>query len=232
MMAAAAPAFIALRNLRKHYTEGDQQRVIFADLDLDIGRGELVALLGQSGSGKSTLLNLLGGIDLPDAGQIRISDRLLTALSEVERTRFRRRHIGFVFQFFNLIPTLTVAENLLLPLELNGLAAPDQRERALELLDQVGLGDRRASFPERLSGGEQQRLALARALVHGPWLLLADEPTGNLDAATGERILELLLTLHRQAETTMVMVTHSREVAARADRILMLDNGRIRELNP
>jgi len=108
----------------------------------------------------------------------------------------------------------------------------DQRERALELLDQVGLGDRRASFPERLSGGEQQRLALARALVHGPWLLLADEPTGNLDAATGERILELLLTLHRQAETTMVMVTHSREVAARADRILMLDNGRIRELNP
>jgi len=232
MMAAAAPAFIALRNLRKHYTEGDQQRVIFADLDLDIGRGEFVALLGQSGSGKSTLLNLLGGIDLPDAGQIRISDRLLTALSEVERTRFRRRHIGFVFQFFNLIPTLTVAENLLLPLELNGLAAPDQRERALELLDQVGLGDRRASFPERLSGGEQQRLALARALVHGPWLLLADEPTGNLDAATGERILELLLTLHRQAETTMVMVTHSREVAARADRILMLDNGRIRELNP
>ena len=225
-------AFIALRNLRKHYTEGDQQRVIFADLDLDIGRGEFVALLGQSGSGKSTLLNLLGGIDLPDAGQIRISDRLLTALSEVERTRFRRRHIGFVFQFFNLIPTLTVAENLLLPLELNGLAAPDQRERALELLDQVGLGDRRASFPERLSGGEQQRLALARALVHGPWLLLADEPTGNLDAATGERILELLLTLHRQAETTMVMVTHSREVAARADRILMLDNGRIRELNP
>ena len=221
-----------LRNLRKHYTEGDQQRVIFTDLNLNIGRGEFVALLGQSGSGKSTLLNLLGGIDLPDAGQIRISDRLLTALSEVERTRFRRRHIGFVFQFFNLIPTLTVAENLLLPLELNGLATPDQRDRALELLDQVGLGDRRASFPERLSGGEQQRLALARALVHGPWLLLADEPTGNLDAVTGERILELLLVLHRQAETTMVMVTHSREVAARADRILMLDNGQIRELHP
>ena len=232
ILIVTTPAFIALRNLRKHYTEGDQQRIIFADLNLDIGRGEFVALLGQSGSGKSTLLNLLGGIDLPDAGQIRISDRLLTALSEVERTRFRRRHIGFVFQFFNLIPTLTVVENLLLPLELNGLATPDQRERALELLDQVGLGDRRASFPERLSGGEQQRLALARALVHGPWLLLADEPTGNLDAATGERILELLLALHRQAETTMVMVTHSREVAARADRILMLDNGRIRELNP
>jgi putative ABC transport system ATP-binding protein len=226
---ASSPPFITIRNLRKHYTEGDQQRIIFADLTLDIGRGEFVALLGPSGSGKSTLLNLLGGIDLPDAGQIRISDRMLTALSEVERTRFRRRHIGFVFQFFNLIPTLTVEENLLLPLELNGLATPERRDRALELLDHVGLGNRRASFPERLSGGEQQRLALARALVHGPWLLLADEPTGNLDAATGERILELLLTLHRQAETTMVMVTHSQDVAARADRILELDAGQIRE---
>ncbi|MBS1221956.1 MAG: transporter, ATP-binding protein [Proteobacteria bacterium] len=227
---ALSPPFIALHNLRKQYIEGDQQRIIFADLSLDIGRGEFVALLGQSGSGKSTLLNLLGGIDLPDAGQIRISDRMLTALSEVERTRFRRRHIGFVFQFFNLIPTLTVAENLLLPLELNGLTSPEQCDRALELLDQVGLGNRRASFPERLSGGEQQRLALARALVHGPWLLLADEPTGNLDAATGEHILELLLTLHRQAETTMVMVTHSQAVAARADRILVLESGQIREL--
>ena len=226
---ASSPPFIALCNLRKHYTEGDQPRIIFADLNLDIGRGEFVALLGQSGSGKSTLLNLLGGIDLPDAGQIRIGDRMLTTLPEVERTRFRRRHIGFVFQFFNLIPTLTVAENLLLPLELNGLTTLEQRDRALELLDQVGLGNRRASFPERLSGGEQQRLAVARALVHGPWLLLADEPTGNLDAATGERILELLLTLHRQAETTMVMVTHSQAVAARADRILVLESGQIRE---
>ncbi len=226
---ASSPPFIVLRNLRKHYTEGDHPRIIFADLNLDIGRGEFVALLGQSGSGKSTLLNLLGGIDLPDAGQICIGDRMLTALSEVERTRFRRRHIGFVFQFFNLIPTLTVAENLLLPLELNGLTTPEQHDRALELLDQVGLSNRRASFPERLSGGEQQRLALARALVHGPWLLLADEPTGNLDATTGERILELLLTLHRQAETTMVLVTHSREAAARADRILVLDAGQIRE---
>lgn len=225
----AASSFIAIRNLRKHYTEGDRQRTVFADLNLDIDSGEFVALLGQSGSGKSTLLNLLGGIDLPDAGQIRIGDRSLTALSELERTRFRRRHIGFVFQFFNLIPTLTVAENLLLPLELNGLATPDQRDRALELLDHVGLGDRRNSFPERLSGGEQQRLALTRSLVHNPWVLLADEPTGNLDAATGERILELLLTLHRQAQTTMVVVTHSPTVAARADRILMLDAGQIRE---
>ncbi len=222
-------AFIAIRNLAKHYTEGDLRRTIFADLTLDIPRGQFVALLGQSGSGKSTLLNLLGGIDLPDAGQIRIDDRLLTDLSEAERTRFRRRHVGFVFQFFNLIPTLTAGENLLLPLELNGLASPDRRDRAMELLDNVGLGSRRHSFPERLSGGEQQRLAIVRALVHDPLLLLADEPTGNLDATTGERILDLLLTLHQRAATTIVMVTHSREVAARADRILVLDGGRIRE---
>ncbi|QQS55332.1 MAG: ABC transporter ATP-binding protein [Candidatus Competibacteraceae bacterium] len=224
-----ADAFIAIRNLVKHYTEGDLRRTIFADLTLNIPRGQFVALLGQSGSGKSTLLNLLGGIDLPDAGQIRIDGRPLTDLSEVERTRFRRRHIGFVFQFFNLIPTLTAGENLLLPLELNGLASADRRDRALELLDQVGLGNRRHSFPERLSGGEQQRLAIVRALVHDPLLLLADEPTGNLDTATGERILDLLLTLHQQAATTIVMVTHSREVAARADRILTLDDGHIRE---
>ncbi len=225
-------AFIAIRNLRKHYAEGDVQRTIFADLTLDIGRGMFVALLGQSGSGKSTLLNLLSGIDLPDAGLIRIDSQIITALSEVERTRFRRRHIGFVFQFFNLIPTLTVEENLLLPLELNGLTAAEQQDRALELLDNVGLGNRRHSFPERLSGGEQQRLAIIRALAHRPLLLLADEPTGNLDAATSERILELLLNLHRQAGTTIVMVTHSREVAARADRVLVLEAGHIRDIAP
>ncbi len=229
MMDASVP-FITIHRLSKHYTEGDQQRTIFADLTLDIRQGEFVALLGRSGSGKSTLLNLLGGIDLPDSGQIQIAGQILNHLHEIERTRFRRRHIGFVFQFLNLIPTLTVEENLLLPLELNRLTLPEQRNRALELLDNVGLGKRRSSFPERLSGGEQQRLAIARALVHAPWLLLADEPTGNLDAATGEHILELLLGLHRQAQTTIVMVTHSQDVAARADRILVLDAGHIREL--
>ena len=223
-------AFIKIRRLTRGYAEGEQRRVIFAGLDLDIERGAFIALLGQSGSGKSTLLNLLGGIDLPDAGQIEIDGQVLTDLHERDRTRFRRRYIGFVFQFFNLISTLTAEENLLLPLELNGLATAEQHDRALELLDNVGLGDRRRSFPERLSGGEQQRLAIARALVHGPLLLLADEPTGNLDAETGERILELLLKLHRQAGTTIVMVTHSREVAARADRMLMLESGHIREM--
>jgi len=223
-------SFITIHNLSKHYAEGDQQRQIFAGLNLEIGRGEFVALLGQSGCGKSTLLNLLGGIDLPDAGQIRIAGQMLTAFSEVERTRFRRRHIGFVFQFFNLIPTLTVEENLLLPLELNGLATAERRARALELLDRVGLGNRRRSFPERLSGGEQQRLAILRALVHESWLLMADEPTGNLDTATGERVLELLLTLHRQVATTVVMVTHSQDLARRADRVLVMDAGHIREI--
>ena len=224
-------AFIRIRQLARKYIEGEQPRNIFAGLDLNIERGAFIALLGPSGCGKSTLLNLLGGIDLPDAGNIQIDGRSLTGMNERERTRFRRRHIGFVFQFFNLIPTLTVEENLLLPLELNGLVASNQRDRALELLDNVGLGDRRNSFPERLSGGEQQRLAIARALVHSPLLLLADEPTGNLDAATGERILELLLQLHQRVGTTIVMVTHSREVATRADRILMLDAGQIREIN-
>ncbi len=222
--------FIKIDSLSKHYAEGDQQRRIFADLNLEIGRGEFVALLGQSGSGKSTLLNLLGGIDLPDAGQIRIADQTLTDLPEAERTRFRRRHVGFVFQFFNLIPTLTVEENLLLPLELNGTATAERRDSALALLDRVGLSDRRRSFPERLSGGEQQRLAILRAVVHEPWLLLADEPTGNLDTATSERVLELLLALHRQIATTVVMVTHSREIASRADRVLVLDAGHIREI--
>ncbi len=222
--------FIQIRNLSKYYTEGDQQRCIFAGLNLEIGRGEFVALLGQSGSGKSTLLNLLGGIDLPDAGQIRIADQTLTDLPEAERTRFRRRHIGFVFQFFNLIPTLTVEENLLLPLELNGTATAERRDNALALLDRVGLSDRRRSFPERLSGGEQQRLAILRALVHEPWLLLADEPTGNLDTANGKRVLELLLALHRQAETTVVMVTHNREIASHADRLMVLDAGHLREI--
>ena len=224
-------AFIKIRRLTRSYAEGEQQRVIFANLDLDIEHGGFIVLLGQSGSGKSTLLNLLGGIDLPDAGRIEINGQVLTDLHERDRTRFRRRHIGFVFQFFNLIPTLTAEENLLLPLELNGLATAEQRDRALELLDNIGLGDRRHSFPERLSGGEQQRLAIARALVHGPLLLLADEPTGNLDMETGERILELLLKLHRQAGTTIVMVTHSHEVAARADRMLVLESGHIREMS-
>ncbi len=232
MQPKALTAFITIRNLSKHYAEGEQRQIIFADLSLDINRGEFVSLLGPSGSGKSTLLNLLAGIDLPDAGTIQVENRLLGELTEKERTLFRRRHIGFVFQFFNLIPTLTVEENLLLPLELNGYQGPEARQGAFDLLDSIGLGNRRRSFPEQLSGGEQQRLAIARAMSHQPLLLLADEPTGNLDAATGERVLELLLGLHRHSDTTIILVTHSRGVAARADRMLYLDSGHIQEVSP
>ncbi|MGA7800977.1 MAG: ABC transporter ATP-binding protein, partial [Gammaproteobacteria bacterium] len=197
---------VTIRGLSRAYREGERSRQVLQDLDLDVGRGECVALLGRSGCGKSTLLNLISGIDRPDAGRIRIDGVELTTLDEHRRTLFRRRHIGFVYQFFNLIPTLTVEENLLLPLELNGL---DARAEALELLAAVGLADRGNSFPDRLSGGEQQRVALVRALVHRPSLLLADEPTGNLDAHTGQRILDLLRTLVSERGTTLMLVTHS-----------------------
>jgi putative ABC transport system ATP-binding protein len=226
---ASASALVRIRDLHKRYLEGDEPRTIFANLNLDIAEGEFVALLGRSGSGKSTLLNLVSGIDHPDGGDVHIAEHTITALDEQQRTRFRRQHVGFVFQFFNLIPTLTVEENLMLPLELNGLDDERHHQNALSLLDEVGLGERRNGFPERLSGGEQQRLAIVRALVHRPLLLLADEPTGNLDEATGSQIVHLLLQLHQRAGTTMLMVTHSRELASRADQILQLEGGRITE---
>jgi putative ABC transport system ATP-binding protein len=231
-MSTLLAPLIQIRGLRKSYIEGDTTRFIFEHFDLDIERGEFVALLGRSGSGKSTLLNLVAGIDLPDSGQISVEEKKITALTELDRTRFRRARIGFIFQFFNLIPTLTVEENVLLPLELNGLHTPDHCQRVFTLLDQVGLGKRRGSFPERLSGGEQQRLALVRALAHEPPLLLADEPTGNLDAETGEQVLDLLLNLHRKASTTVLMVTHSRAIANRADRMLYLEAGQVQETTP
>jgi putative ABC transport system ATP-binding protein len=225
-----ASPLIQIRQLRKAYREGDEIRWIFEQLDLDVQCGEFVALVGRSGSGKSTLLNLVSGIDLPDAGLLRVDGHVLTALNETERTRFRRSRLGFVFQFFNLIPTLTVEENVLLPLELNGLKNLEYCRRAFYLLERVGLSDRRRSFPERLSGGEQQRLAIVRALVHQPSLLLADEPTGNLDAETSARIMEILLELPRQANTTVLMVTHSRELANQVDRLLYLKSGQVQEI--
>lgn len=219
--------FIQIQNLSKSYREGDKTRIIFENLNLHIQQGEFAALLGRSGSGKSTLLNLISGIDLPDAGRVHINGCAITNLGERERTLFRRRHIGFVFQFFNLIQTLTVEENVLLPLQLNHQIDPYNIQQAMDLLRQVDLDRRRNSFPEQLSGGEQQRLAIARALVHNPSLLLADEPTGNLDTESGAHVMELLLKLHRQSNTTAIMVTHSREMASQADRILRLKAGRI-----
>src|SRR5512140_189069 len=178
----AETPLVELRALTKSYPEGGGARVVFRNLSAGIRRGETVALLGRSGSGKSTLLNLIGGIDLPTAGEVILDGTNLTGLSEQRRTLFRRRHIGLVFQSFNLIPTLTVMENLLLPLELNGRSGGPAYAAALDLLKRVGLADRAGTYPDRLSGGEQQRVAVARAVVHDPFLLLADEPTGSLDA--------------------------------------------------
>ena len=188
-----APPAVELRQLGKTYREGETERVVLRDVSLTIARGEIVVLVGRSGSGKSTLLNLIAGIDRPTAGSVAVNGTDITAPDEQARTRFRRRHIGFVFQFFNLIPLLTVEENLLLPLDLNGRADAKGVTRARELLERVGLAGRGDSFPERLSGGEQQRVAIARALIHDPALILADEPTGNLDADTAAGVLELAI---------------------------------------
>jgi putative ABC transport system ATP-binding protein len=228
MPPSSAP-LIELRNLTKAYEEGEQRRMVLCDANLSIGRGELAVLIGRSGSGKSTLLNLLSGIDQPTSGAVAIDGVEISSLPERQRTLFRRDRIGFVFQFFNLIPTLTVEENLLLPLELKGKVSPAQRRAAFDLLAEVGLADRAASFPDRLSGGEQQRLAVARALAHDPLLVLADEPTGNLDLETGLQVLELLDRLTRRAGKTMVMATHSSEVIGMADRVFRIADCRLIE---
>ncbi|MEM7587470.1 MAG: ABC transporter ATP-binding protein [Acidobacteriota bacterium] len=215
----------ALRSVTKTYREGSQDRTILHQVDLQTYPGELVMLLGRSGSGKSTVLNLLSGIDLPTAGEVWLGDVCLSGLSERQRTLLRRDRIGFVFQFFNLIPTLSVEDNVLLPLELSGRLDAAERQRALDLLDTVGLADRRTSYPDVLSGGEQQRVALARALAHDPLLLLADEPTGNLDLDTAQEITDLLVGSARQAGKTLIIATHSRELAALGDRVLRIENG-------
>jgi putative ABC transport system ATP-binding protein len=219
--------FIRLENLSKSYQEGEHTRVVLRDVNATFTKGEFVAILGKSGTGKSTLLNLISGIDRADSGAIWLDGQNLTALDERERTLFRRHSIGFVFQFFNLIPTLTVWENVVLPLELKSVTAEEVHRRAESLLDAVGLLDRRESFPDRLSGGEQQRVAIARALVHDPLLVLADEPTGNIDGETGQQVLALLDRLTRQAGKNLILVTHSAEGAAYADRILHLRAGQL-----
>ena len=220
-----ATASVNARQLVRVFTEGGAQRRVLDRLDLSIARGERLVLLGRSGSGKSTLLNLLAGIDRPDSGSIEIQGVRLSDCTERSRTLFRRRHIGFVYQFFNLLPTLTVAENIALPLELNGIGRSQASDLIGEMLSLVGLADRAAAFPDRLSGGEQQRVAIARALIHRPALVLADEPTGNLDAETGEQILQLLNRLAESLGQTLLTVTHSRRLARSADRIVTLEQG-------
>src|SRR5919198_6056245 len=220
-------SFLRFHDLTKSYFEGDLRRVVLQNAHAEFKAGEITAILGKSGSGKSTLLNLISGIDAPDSGQIWVDGQDLTALPERERTLFRRARVGFVFQFFNLIPTLTVGENVSLPLELNHIPRAQIYERAREMLDAVGLLDRWDTFPEKLSGGEQQRVALARALVHEPLLILADEPTGNLDEETSAQMMSLLARLTREQNGTLLVVTHSQEAASYADRILRLSHGQL-----
>jgi len=217
---------LKVAGLVRRYREGRVVRTVLNGLDLNVPFGQSVALVGSSGAGKSTLLNLLGGIDTPNAGTVEIGGTSLGDMGERERTLFRRRHIGFVYQFFNLLPTLTVEENVLLPLELNG--RPDRR-RVIGLLAEIGLEDRRDSFPDQLSGGEQQRVALARALVHRPTLILADEPTGNLDAESGRNVAGLLRRLVDNEGSTLILATHSREASSVCGRLVHLEVGRLRE---
>lgn len=218
---------IKLLNICKEYKEGSAVNRVLNNISFDFLAAEIVIMYGRSGSGKSTLLNLISGIDKPDSGSIFIDDIDITKLNEHQRTLIRRRKIGFVFQFFNLIPTLTVLENILLPLELNKLSGKNERNKALHLLEQVGLKARQDSFPDRLSGGEQQRVAIARALIHEPAIILADEPTGNLDFETGKQIIELLDKLVKNEGKQMLMATHSKEVIGLADRILSIKDGQI-----
>ena len=216
---------VEAREVVRVYGEGGVERPVLRNVDLQIEEGECIALLGRSGSGKSTLLNLLAGIDTPDKGEILIRGQCINRLPERERTLFRRRHIGFVYQLFNLISTLTVEENIGLPLELNGMGETQISEKVAQLLGEIGLADRSGAFPDRLSGGEQQRVAVARALIHEPALILADEPTGNLDAETGRLVLDLLTDLSRRYGRTLIIVTHSLAVARAADRVVTLKDG-------
>lgn len=224
---------VRLENVSKTYREGAQERTVLEDVSVHLDRDTFTVLMGRSGAGKSTLLNLISGLDRPSAGHVHIGDTDLTALTESERTRFRRAHVGFVFQSLNLIPTLTVEENVCLPLELAGSTSErEARERARTVLDQVGLADRGDSFPDRLSGGEQQRIAIARAVAHDPLLVLADEPTGDLDYETAQQVLTLLADLVRGAGTTLLVATHDRTALDPADRVLHLREGALHESIP
>jgi putative ABC transport system ATP-binding protein len=229
MPAESTTPRLELLQVTKRLRSGERELVVVDAVDLAVAPGEFLAILGPSGSGKSTLLGLAAGLDRPSAGEVRIDGRPIQDLSEGELARLRRGRVGFVFQSFQLLANLTALENVLLPLELAGTSAP--LERARRMLAEVGLAEREHHYPAQLSGGEQQRVALARAFATGPDLLLADEPTGNLDGATGARVLELLARLRREHGTTMLLVTHDPEVAARADRRIHLRDGRIERVS-
>ena len=220
---------VELASVTKRFREGDRDRLVLSAVDLTIDRGAVVAVVGRSGSGKSTLLNLIGAVDVPTAGDVRVAGESIVMGSEHRRALYRRRAVGFVFQFFNLIPTLTAGENVSLPLELGGMVEKQARRRAQTLLDRVGLANRMDDYPDRLSGGEQQRVAIARALAHQPPLILADEPTGNLDEETGQTVLAMLLELVRESGRTMIMATHSLEILPYADHVFRVTEGHLVE---
>ena len=224
------PPAVRVVALSHGWTRGGRETRVLDALALEVGVGETVALIGRSGSGKSTLLNLIGGLEPVRAGRVEVFGRALGALDDRARTLIRRRHVGFVHQAFNLIPTLTVGDNVTLPLALAGHAGAERRARLGALLEAIGLGGREGDYPDTLSGGEQQRVAIARALIHRPPLVLADEPTGNLDAESGRRVLALLAELVEAQRTAMLLVTHSLEVARVADRALALSNGTLEPL--
>ena len=219
-----APVFRA-RGLCKVYRMGELEVPALRDVDLDIARGEFIVLLGPSGSGKSTLLNILGGLDTPTAGEVSYCDHRLDGADETALTRFRRDHVGFVFQFYNLIPSLTVRENVQLVADISTDPMPVD-----EAVERVGLAPRRDHFPAQLSGGEQQRVAIARAIVKRPDVLLCDEPTGALDYQTGKRVLETIERINRELGTTVVVITHNASIGGMADRVIHLADGRIREI--
>jgi putative ABC transport system ATP-binding protein len=216
---------LVARNLSKEYRSGDNRLTVLRDVNFAIPQGAFVAIVGPSGSGKTTLLGLLAGLDTPSTGQVILDGSDMTAMDEDQRARLRGEKVGFVFQSFQLIATLTAIENVQVPLELRGETGAG--ERARELLTRVGLGDRLDHFPTQLSGGEQQRVAIARAFANAPRILFADEPTGNLDSDTGARIVELLEALNRESRTTIILVTHDHALAGRAQRIIRLSDGRV-----
>jgi putative ABC transport system ATP-binding protein len=221
---------IIAKGLEQTYMSGGRPLTVLKDIDLEIEAAGAVAVVGPSGSGKTTLLGLLAGLDLPSAGHVELDGQNLSELSEDERALVRAEKVGFVFQSFQLIPTLTALENVLVPIELQDAAAvngADAEARAAELLERVGLGDRTHHYPAQLSGGEQQRVGLARAFANRPKILMADEPTGNLDADTGGTVIDLMVKLNREEGTTLVLVTHDVELASKAHRIVRLSGGRV-----
>ena len=220
---------LSIRQLSRSFREGARVHRVLDQAQAQVAAGEVIAVTGRSGSGKSTLLNLISGIDAPDAGTVEFDGADISAMAEPARTLFRRAHIGFIYQFFNLIPTLDVEENVRLVLELNGVRGREAQARSRRVLEEVGLAERAHSAVDQLSGGEQQRVAIARAVVHAPALLLADEPTGNLDEATAREIIPVLLSLARARGATLIIVTHDAALARRADRVLELRDGRLHE---